>query len=209
LEKIQSLDTFNGSELSEKKYRAHSANSYSTIKTFIEDRKKYYKKYILKENIEDKITKSLTIGTLVDILLNPHENIDNYVIEASNNKPTGQMLDFTETLFDLHSKYLDEDTGKTSRSMTVMMEEAFNICKYDRDGKEIAFKKKKFEYVIDKFSGTKCEEYFNELIKSRGKVVINPSDREDADKVVEGLLNTPWTRNILLQENDTFISVYD
>lgn len=43
-----------GNKKTEKTYRAIEMNSSSSLKEFSLDRKKYYKKYILSEAVEDK-----------------------------------------------------------------------------------------------------------------------------------------------------------
>ena len=40
--------------LTEKEYRTHNAFSSSSLKDFAEDRRKYYKRWILGEKVEDK-----------------------------------------------------------------------------------------------------------------------------------------------------------
>ena len=40
--------------MTEREYREYPCDSYSTLKDFESDRKKYYKKYILKESIGDE-----------------------------------------------------------------------------------------------------------------------------------------------------------
>ena len=47
-----------GKSKTEKEYRAVSMDSSSSLKEFSLDRRKYHKKYVLNENVEDSETKA-------------------------------------------------------------------------------------------------------------------------------------------------------
>jgi hypothetical protein len=53
----------------EAQYRAVKMDSSSSLKDFSVDRKKYYKKYIKGEKVEDKDNLSATMGRIVETLL--------------------------------------------------------------------------------------------------------------------------------------------
>jgi hypothetical protein len=53
----------------EKEYRAVQMDSSSSLKEFSVDRKKYHKKYILGEAVEDDENKAAVMGRVVETLL--------------------------------------------------------------------------------------------------------------------------------------------
>ena len=58
-----------GETKTEAQYRAIYLDSSSSLKDFSMDRKKYHKKYILNQVVEDEESKAATTGRLVETLL--------------------------------------------------------------------------------------------------------------------------------------------
>jgi hypothetical protein len=84
-----------GTVKTEANYRANMLDSSSSLKEFSLDRKKYYRRYILGESVEDKDTQAATIGRVVEtLLLEPEEFDGRFYMSSCASAPTGLMLAF-------------------------------------------------------------------------------------------------------------------
>lgn len=178
-----------GQSKTEANYRAIQTDSSSSLKDFSMDRKKYYKKYILGENVEEKDNQSVTIGRIVETLLLEPEQFDNrFYMSACANTPTGLMLDFVEALYRV-TKEATDDFGVVTRTFDELTKDA-----YLESGFKI-----KIEQVISKFIGTDAEVYYNEIrkVRSQNLTVINSNDVTNADKIVTELRNNIVTRDLV------------
>jgi hypothetical protein len=63
--------------LEERNYRAIERDSSSSLKDFSLDRRKYFKKYILRERVVEKDNQATNMGKLVETLLLEPEEFDN------------------------------------------------------------------------------------------------------------------------------------
>lgn len=178
-----------GQSKTEANYRAIQTDSSSSLKDFSMDRKKYYKKYILGENVEEKDNQSVTIGRIVETLLLEPEQFDNrFYMSACANTPTGLMLDFVEALYRV-TKEATDDFGVVTRTFDELTKDA-----YLESGFKI-----KIEQVISKFIGTDAEVYYNEIrkVRSQNLTVINSNDVTNAEKIVTELRNNIVTRDLV------------
>src|SRR5882762_7027574 len=101
--------------MTEREYRALDIDSYSSIKAFLDDRKKYYRKFILKEVIKEEESDELVFGSLVDCLLfTPSEYESRYVLSLSQ-VPTGQYSKFVTALWTATLNSTNPD-GEVTRS---------------------------------------------------------------------------------------------
>jgi hypothetical protein len=170
-------------------YRAKAIDSSSSLKEFSMDRKKYYKKYILGENIEDKENQAATMGKIVETLLMEPELFDQkFYMSACISAPTGLMLAFVEALYKFTREATDED-GNVTRSFEEISKDA-----YAESGFKI-----KYDAVIGKFAGSDAEIYYNEIRKVRtmGLTVVTAEDVNTAEKIVEELRNNPVTKDVV------------
>lgn len=195
-------------QLSEQEYRNSPEDSFSTVKDFIKDRKKYYRKYILHEKVKEEDNESMVLGSMVDQLLSDPDGFDDVFEIAMNNKPTGQMKDFCDKLYALTLEATSVE-GIVTKEMDDLFNEAFEAVKYDKDGNEVAFKGKKLDYAVGKFRGTNCEEYYNQLRRSSVKYIVNASDITAANDIKEGMENSPFTRAIIKAHTEDYIEVYN
>lgn len=194
--------------MTEREYRDLPIDSYSSIKVFIEDRKKYYKEFVLKEPVPDRSTDSTIFGSLVDCLLfSPHEFEDKYVM-AIVQPPTGQYLDFVKELMRFTVLSLDEG-GRVTRDLEVMMKDAYGSVKYDRNGMTVAFKRDNFDVVKEKFIGTDLELYYRQLRDCYGKTLIEINDLERAQNVVNALRTNRNTKDVISLSTDAYMQVFD
>lgn len=194
--------------MTEKEYRALEIDSYSSLKVFNDDRKKYYKRYILKENVKEETSPELTNGLLVDCLqFTPHEYEDRFTLTVSQ-VPTGQYAKFVTELWKITKANMDPN-GTVTKSLEDMMEEAYGAVKFDKDGNIIDFKRDNFETVKRKFLGTELELHYSQLRESYGKIVIELSDLEKAQAVVYELKTNQFTKDIMNLTTNKRYTVYN
>jgi hypothetical protein len=195
--------------MSEQEYRALPIDSYSSLKLFIENRLAYYKKFILNEVIKEEKTEALTMGNLIDCLRLTPEQFDNKFAMAITQVPSGQYLKFVDELMKQTLYALNRETGEVTREMEAMMLDAYNACKFDRDGNIVDFKRDSFEVVKRKFIGGDLQAYYNQLRNSYGKEVVDLSQVENARIAVNTLSENFVTRDIMNLQNSEYIRVFN
>lgn len=178
-------------------YRNIKLDSYSSIKTFAQDRKKYYKLFFLHEEVKEDETAASVIGRVVDCLLfEPELFDDRFYLSACANSPTGLMLEFVEALY-THTKASTNEDGEVDKSF-----EELSRAAYTDSGFKI-----KYEAVIQKFIGSDAEIYYNEIrnVRTKGLTVITANDVANAERIVEELKNNSVTSGILnLVDSDRY-----
>ena len=172
-----------GTAKTEAQYRAVEMDSSSSLKDFSKDRKKYYKKYILGEKVEDKDSSAANMGRIVEtLLMEPHLFDDKFYMSSCTSTPTGLMLDFVEALYK-HTRDATDENGIVTTPMNELLEAAYRDSGF----------KIKYEAVITKFVGSDAEIYYNEIrtVRSKNLTVINTTEVSIAEKIVEQLrINT-------------------
>lgn len=174
-----------GKTKTEAQYRAVVMDSSSSLKEFSTNRRKYYKKYILNEKVEEEDNKASVTGRVVETLLLEPEEFDNrFYMSVCLSAPTGMMLDFVEALV-RHTLAATDEFGNVSRTFEEIAKDAYTDSGY----------KIKFEAVIGKFQGSDAEIYYNELrtVKSKGLTVVTSEDVNNAEKIVEELKTNQFT----------------
>jgi hypothetical protein len=194
--------------MTETQYRALDIDSYSSIKAFIEDRKKYYRKFVLKEPVREPESDSLIFGSLVDCLLFTPDSFDQKFSVSITNLPKGQYKKLVDELMEITQRSVD-DMGEVTRDLEDMLEEAYKNVKYDRNGNVVDFKRDSFEKVKEKFIGSDLEIYYRQLREAHGKYVIEPVTIENALKVIGELKTNIVTQEIINMENSDKIDIYD
>lgn len=172
----------------EAQYRAVKMDSSSSLKDFSVDRKKYYRKYIKGEKVEDKDNQSATMGRIVETLLLEPEEFDNrFYMSACMSTPTGLMLDFVEALYK-HTAEATKD-GVVTRPFEDLVKDA-----YVDSGFKI-----KLDAVISKFMDSDAEIYYNEIrkVRSNNLTVVNTQDVTNAERIVEELKTNFVTKDIV------------
>lgn len=178
-----------GTSKTESVYRANMLDSSSSLKEFSLDRKKYYRKYILGEQVDDKDTQAAIIGRIVEtLLLEPQEFDARFYMSACSSAPTGLMLAFVESLYKF-TKEATDDNGNVTRSFEDMSKDA-----YVESGFKI-----KYDAVISKFIGSDAEIYYNEMrkVKSNNLTVVTAEDVSNAERIVEELRTNDVTRYVV------------
>lgn len=190
-----------GQTKTEANYRAINLDSSSSLKEFATDRKKYYRKYILGESVDDKDTVAATTGRIVEtLLLEPGEFDNRFYMSVCLSAPTGLMLAFVEALYKFTKEATDEQ-GNITRSFEDIAKDA-----YAESGFKI-----KFDAVINKFVGSDAEIFYNELrtVKEKGLTVVTTEDVTNAEKIVEELRTNSVTAEVVNLVSSARYSVYN
>ena len=173
----------------EANYRAKTIDSSSSLKDFSMDRKKYYKKHILGESVEDKDSQAANMGRLVETLLMEPELFDEkFYMSSCVSAPTGLMLSFVEALYKF-TKEATNEHGQVTRSFEEISKDA-----YVESGFKI-----KYDAVIGKFVGSDAEIFYNEIrkVRANGLTVVTTEDVANAEKIVAELRTNPITKDIV------------
>lgn len=185
----------------EAEYRAVQIDSSSSLKDFSTDRRKYYKKYILGEKVEDKDSGAATMGRIVETLLMEPDLFDEkFYMSSCISTPTGLMLDFVEALYRVTRDATDE-YGTVTRLFSDIAEEAYKLSGF----------KIKYEAVIAKFMGSEAEIYYNDIrtVRSKNLTVVTTTDISIAEKIVEQLKTNSTTAPIVNLVNSSRYTILD
>jgi hypothetical protein len=170
-------------------YRAINLDSSSSLKEFSMDRKKYHRKYVLGESVDDKDTQAAVMGRIVEtLLMEPHEFDNRFYMSVCLAPPTGLMLSFVEALYK-HTTEATDENGRVSRDFAEIAKDAYTDSGF----------KIKFDAVISKFQGSDAEVYYNELreVKGKGLTVATTQDVENAEKIVTELRTNDITAHVV------------
>ena len=190
-----------GKAKTEATYRALQLDSSSSLKEFSINRRKYHKKYVLGESVEDEDNKATTMGRIVEtLLMEPHEFDNRFYMSVCLSVPTGLMLEFVEGLYK-HTIAATDDMGSVTRSFEDISRDA-----YAESGFKI-----KYEAVMNKFIGSDAEVYYNEIrqVRSKGLTVVGSDDINNAEKIVEELKTNPITAEIVNKINSARWTVHN
>jgi hypothetical protein len=190
-----------GTVKTEAQYRAIYLDSSSSLKDFSTDRRKYHKKYILNEVVEDEDSKAATMGRMVEtLLMEPHLFDERFHLSTCMTTPTGLMLEFVEALYK-HTAEATADNGTITRSFEDLAKDAYTDSGF----------KIKLDAVLTKFIGSEAEIYYKEIreVRSKGLTVVTTQDITNAEKIVTELKTNPVTADIVNLVNDVQYSVHN
>ena len=185
----------------ETQYRAIYLDSSSSLKDFSMDRKKYHKKYILNEVVEDEDSKAATMGRMVEtLLMEPHLFDERFHLSTCMSTPTGLMLEFVEALYK-HTLEATAEDGVVTRSFEDLCKDAYTDSGF----------KIKLDAVLTKFVGSEAEIYYKEIREVRAKnlTVVTTQDVTNAEKIVTELKTNPVTADIVNLVDDVQYSVHN
>lgn len=176
--------------MTEREYRSLDLDSYSSIKAFLDDRKKYFRQYIKKEKINEKSQESddMRFGGLVDCILLSLDEFDDRYIVSTSNKPSGQMLDFVHDMFKQTMAATNEE-GVLCRTLEDMIGQAYKTVGFKRDSLEVVTER----FLIKKEGW----DYYEELRERDNKLVVTAEEVEMAHKVANALEVHPYTRDVI------------
>jgi len=190
-----------GKTKTEANYRALVLDSSSSLKEFSMNRRKYHKKYILSENVEDEDSKAAIIGRVVEtLLLEPYEFDGRFYMSTCMSMPTGLMNDFVEALYK-HTVNATDGMGNVTRTFEEISKDA-----YADSGFKI-----KYEAVMTKFVGSDAEIYYKEIREVRGNnlTVVTTEDVTNAERIVNELQTNPITADIVNLVNSARYTVHN
>lgn len=190
-----------GTVKTEASYRAIVMDSSSSLKEFSQDRKKYYRKYVLGEKVEDDDSKAATMGRLVETkLMEPELFDEKFYLSTCQGTPTGLMLDFVEALYK-HMKEATNESGEITREFGDVAQDA-----YKDSGFKITY-----DAVMKKFIDSEAEAYFDEimLVRSKGMTVVSINDVTNCENIVTELRTNPFTAPIVNQDKTSRYDVYN
>ena len=190
-----------GTVKTEASYRAIMMDSSSSLKEFSQDRKKYYRKYVLGEKVEDDDSKAATMGRLVETkLMEPELFDEKFYLSTCQSVPTGLMLDFVEALYK-HMKEATNADGEITREFSDVAQDA-----YKDSGFKITY-----DAVMKKFIDSEAEAYFDEimLVRSKGMTVVSINDVTNCENIVTELRTNPFTASIVNQDKTSRYDVYN
>jgi hypothetical protein len=190
-----------GTVKTEASYRAIVMDSSSSLKEFSQDRKKYYRKYVLGEKVEDDDSKAATMGRLVETkLMEPELFDEKFYLSTCQSVPTGLMLDFVEALYK-HMKEATNESGEITREFGEVAQDA-----YKDSGFKITY-----DAVMKKFIDSEAEAYFDEimLVRSKGMTVVSINDVTNCENIVTELRTNPFTASIVNQDKTSRYDVYN
>jgi hypothetical protein len=190
-----------GTAKTEAQYRAIYLESSSSLKEFSTDRRKYHKKYILNEVVEDEDSKAATMGRMVEtLLMEPQFFDERFHLSTCMTTPTGLMLEFVEALYK-HTAEATADDGTITRSFEELAKDAYTDSGF----------KIKLEAVLGKFIGSEAEIYYKEIreVRSKGLTVVATQDVTNAEKIVTELKTNPATADIVNLVDDVQYSVHN
>lgn len=185
----------------EAQYRAVLMDSSSSLKEFSLDRKKYYRRYVLGEKIEDSENQAALMGRLVEtLLMEPFLFDDKFFMSVCQGAPTGLMLDFVEALYK-HTKEATDEFGEVTRSFEDISKDAYTDSGF----------KIKYEAVMTKFMGSEAEVFYQEIreVRAKGLSVVTTKDVTHAERIVEELRNNPTTSQIVNLTNSSRYQVFN
>jgi hypothetical protein len=191
----------NGPMKTEAQYRAVIMDSSSSLKEFSTNRKKYHKKYILNEKVEDEDSKASVMGRLVEtLLMEEHLFDEKFHMSIVTSAPTAMMLDFVEALYK-HTAAATNEDGILTRSFEDLAKDA-----HVDSGFKISL-----DAVLKKFIGSDAEVYYKEIreVRSKGLTVVTTEDVTNANKVVTELKTNMFTAEIVNLLNSGQYSVYN
>jgi len=190
-----------GNSKTEANYRAVMLDSSSSLKDFSMDRKKYHKKYVLNEVVEDKDSSAANMGRIVEtLLMEPDEFDKRFYMSSCSSTPTGLMLEFVEALY-RHTRDATDEAGIITREFTDILQDAYRDSGF----------KIKYEAVINKFFGSDAEVYYDEIrrIRTQNLTVITTMEVSIAEKIVEQLRINSTTAPIVNMVNSSRYQVID
>ena len=182
-------------------YRKIDALNQSALKVYDTDPVLFYRQFILKEPREDSSSTAMLLGDLVDFyLLECRGNgadfdlkFDEKFVLFSGVRTTSQVFDLADELFKVTKLSMTEE-GEIITDFEVRFKEAFNNVQ--AGGK---YKGKTWEKGLDDFNLNGMV-YFESLMKSIGKKVVDLNLIEKAKSIVDQLVTDDFTKDIFNKE---------
>lgn len=171
-------------------YRSIKRLSYSSLKLYENDRKAFYKQVILGEQKEEKDSDGIRMGNLIDIKLTDPDSFDKLFHISSAEKPSGQLLIFTDLL--LKQTLLDTENNTITTNFIDRATRCYEVLKLQNGGKL----RSGINTFIKNFN-EEALDYFNECLLSIGKTVVTMEEAQKADAIATSLRNCVSTKDVV------------
>jgi len=184
--------------------------SYSSIKLFDNDRKKFYEECVMGIKKVEKQSVSLVLGSLVHLLLGNPDEFDQKFHIAQVTKPKGQMGQLVDNLFARTLQSAEVVDGKLVQqdSFPTLFADAVQRTKYSFEGEEIAFMKKDEAKILSMFEAD-GQLYYDELLNTVGKTVVSIPTIDQAEKLVNRLKAHPYTAELANLQSGTDVECFN
>lgn len=145
--------------------------SYSKLSTFLKDKVKYYKKFVLKDNSidDDDETKELQFGTMVDLFITNEEDFDNK-FAILKELPSPQMSKFCNLVYKNMKNY---------KEFSEVLKQSYEDLK-DWNGGKL---KSGFKNFIENFDTDVPQEYFKNILDE--KIITDEVSRSKAYNIAK------------------------
>lgn len=184
-----------GTPIKEKEYRLREELSQSMLKEFADDRKKFYRKYIAKESVDDDDPDlAIKMGHLVDCLWLTRDEFDEkFMMSVCPEAPTALMLKFCQELA-IETKHAMDEEGVMQSSFAEMAIEAHRRSGY----------KWSIDKVLEKFEGKDPENYYKELVAAQlhKKLVVTQQQVDNAERIVAMIVTGEFTGPLFRTTDD-------
>ena len=184
-------------------YRKIDALNQSALKVYDTDPVQFYRQFILKEQKEETSSASMLLGDLVDFYLlecNGEESLfesrfDEKFVLFSGQRTSSQVFDLADELFKI-TKFDTTEEGEIITDFQTRFVMAF--ANIQANGK---YKGKTWEKGLDDFNANGLE-YFESLMRSINKKVVDLSLVEKAKNITQQLLSDDFTSGIFNSQNE-------
>jgi hypothetical protein len=194
-------------QLSEREYRGLKERlSYSSLKSFDADRAKFYYEYIEGHKTRDTDSVATLVGDMVHTILAGQDLLDKFHILAIK-EPVGQMKDLANALFK-YTLIESPNEDEPLQNFDKIFINAVDSVKYDASRKEIAFKGKTLDVILDMYKNSEAELYYKELLDNRKKKLVSMSLIEKAENIAKKLYAHPYTKEYASINSEKNIDVF-
>lgn len=188
-------------------YRKLDALNQSMLKKFDSDPVKFYNIFKLGKPEKDKKGVSLVLGDLVDFYvlackgneIEFNTRFDEKFALFTGTKGTGQVFDLVDYLFEETENSVN-DKGEVTHSFETLFDAA--MARVRADGK---YKKKDDSSILKDFEDN-GRQYYDALIQSVGKVVVDVSLLDKARIVASKLLNDPFSAHLFKHDEKDYFT---
>ena len=182
--------------------------SFSSLVKLMLDPRKFYKDYILKER-EDVSAKFLDIGQLVHCLVLEPENFDDKFVIMSKKAPGGKLKTVIDEVYKTYAQDLikaypnrvfslhDFEDNILSELLSIDLYQGLVDAKKATNGIKLTANEKRLEKAIT----PETQSYFNILIESSTKTIVDMDMANKANEKANAILANSTAMNLLTEKS--------
>lgn len=196
-------------KMGEKEYRAIPLLSYSALRTYVQNRQLFIKKFVQGEKVVEDESASAVIGSMVHSLMaGDQEEFDSKYVLTQQKRPVGQVGELCDELYKRSLRSVNEQ-GVQTDSFPVMLQDAVDKLNWGKKEDQKKFKGKDLEAITKLFTttdkeGGNGEAFYGELLKNTGKTTVEVHQIAQAEKVCEMLKSHSYTADIVNTVSDNY-----